>query len=89
MKYSDIKLNVTSFFRLPLSGNWFYCICNRFVRLPTLEKIMATITSTMYSLMWILMEAIQFAYMAYLIWRDRNDVVRRHRERIRASVVSA
>ncbi len=50
---------------------------------------MATISSTMYSIMWILMEAIQFAYMAYLIWRDRNDVVRRHRERIRASIVSA
>lgn len=50
---------------------------------------MATISSAIYSLMWILMEAIQFAYMAYLIWRDRNDVTRRHRERIRASIVSA
>ena len=50
---------------------------------------MATITSTMYSLMWILMEAIQFAYMAYLIWRDRNDVTRRYRERVRASIASA
>lgn len=50
---------------------------------------MATITGTIYSIMWILVEAIQFAYMAYLIWRDRNDVVRRHRERIRASIASA
>ena len=50
---------------------------------------MATITSTMYSLMWILMEAIQFDYMAYLIWRDRNDVTRRYRERVRASIASA
>ncbi len=51
--------------------------------------MMSTVTATLYSLLWILMEAIQFGYMAYLIWRDRNDVTRRYRERVRASIASA
>lgn len=50
---------------------------------------MTSLYGSIYSIMWILMEALQFAYMAYLIWRDRNDVTRRHRERVRASIVSA
>ena len=50
---------------------------------------MQTIVATTSTILWILLEAIQFAYMAYLIWRDRNDVTRRYRERGRASIVSA
>ena len=50
---------------------------------------MPSFTGTLYSLMWILMEAIQFAYMAYLIWRDRNEFTRRYRERVRASIAGA
>lgn len=50
---------------------------------------MQSIVATATTLLWILLEAIQFAYMAYLIWRDRNDVTRKYRERVRASVASA
>jgi hypothetical protein len=50
---------------------------------------MQSIVATATTLLWILLEAIQFGYMAYLIWRDRNDVTRKYRERVRASVASA
>jgi len=50
---------------------------------------MQSVVATATTILWILLEAIQFAYMAYLIWRDRNDVTRRYRERVRASVISA
>jgi hypothetical protein len=50
---------------------------------------MQTIVATTTTVLWILLEAVQFAWMAYLIWRDRNDVSRRSRERFRASVTSA
>jgi hypothetical protein len=49
----------------------------------------ATIVSSITTALWILIEAIQFAYMAYLIWRERNNVTNRNTQRIRTAFASA
>ena len=35
-----------------------------------------TITGAVTTALWILIELIQFAYMAYMTWRHRNDTGR-------------
>ena len=48
-----------------------------------------TVISGVTTILWILIEAIQFAYMAYLMWRDRTNVTNRNFQRIRATFASA
>ena len=47
------------------------------------------VVSSVTTILWILIEAIQFAYMAYLMWRERNNVANRNNERIRSTFASA
>ena len=48
-----------------------------------------TLVSAATTALWILIEAIQFAYMAYLMWRDRNHVDNWNLQRARAAFASA
>jgi len=50
---------------------------------------MANIVGTITTAMWILIELIQFAYMAYLAWQRRNDVTSRHTQRSRSAFACA
>ena len=50
---------------------------------------MGNIVGTVTTAMWILIELIQFAYMAYLMWLRRNDVTSRHTVRARTAFASA
>ncbi len=50
---------------------------------------MANLVSSITTAMWILIELIQFAYMAYLMWLRRNDVTSRHTVRARAAFAGA
>jgi hypothetical protein len=50
---------------------------------------MTQIVSTLTTILWILIELVQFAYMAYLMWQRRNDDSSRHTERARAAFASA
>ena len=45
--------------------------------------------SSITTILWILIEAIQFGYMAYLIWKERNSVAYRNIQRIRSTFASA
>jgi len=47
------------------------------------------IISGITTALWILIEAIQFAYMAYLMWRQRTDVAHRDIQRAWTSLTSA
>jgi hypothetical protein len=49
----------------------------------------ATIVSSITTVLWILIEAVQFAYMAYLMWRERTNVTNRNIQRVRAAFASA
>ncbi|QDP46128.1 MAG: hypothetical protein Tp172DCM1112201_59 [Prokaryotic dsDNA virus sp.] len=49
---------------------------------------MTTTVNAITTLLWILIEAIQFGYMAYLMWRERN-VNGRHTVRARSAFASA
>ena len=49
----------------------------------------ASIVSAVTTALWIIIEAIQFAYMAYLMWLRRNDVTSRHTQRARSAFASA
>ena len=49
----------------------------------------STLITSITTAMWIMIELIQFAYMAYLMWRDRNNVVNRYSERARSAFASA
>lgn len=49
----------------------------------------ASIVSGLTTALWILIEAIQFAYMAYLMWKERNSVTNRNIQRIRTAFNSA
>ncbi len=49
----------------------------------------ASIVSALSTALYILIELIQFAYMAYLMWRDRHNVANRNFERIRTTFASA
>lgn len=48
----------------------------------------AAVTSITTAL-WILIELIQFAYMAYLMWRDKENVIDRYNQRARTAFASA
>ena len=49
-----------------------------------------TVISGLTTALWILIEAIQFAYMALLMWKGREDnVTDRNIQRIRAAFASA
>lgn len=50
---------------------------------------MGNIIASATTALWILIELIQFAYMAYLMWRDKNNVLDRHFQRARAAAASA
>ena len=50
---------------------------------------MGNIIASLTTALWILIELIQFAYMAYLMWRDKNNVIDRHFQRARAAAASA
>lgn len=50
---------------------------------------MANVIASLTTALWILIELIQFAYMAYLMWRDKNNVLDRHFQRARAAAASA
>jgi hypothetical protein len=50
---------------------------------------MTNVVGTITTVLWILIEAIQFAYMAYLMWLRRNDVTSRHTQRARSAFAGA
>ena len=50
---------------------------------------MSSVISSVTTALWILIELIQFGYMAYLMWRDRNNANNRNIQRARATVASA
>ena len=43
----------------------------------------ASVVSAVTTALWILIEAIQFSYMAYLFWRNRQNDVNRNTQRPR------
>jgi hypothetical protein len=49
---------------------------------------MHSAVATATTLLWILIEAIQFGYMAYLIWREKNNDYNRYNQRIRSLIAS-
>ena len=49
----------------------------------------ASMVSAVTTALWIIVEAIQFAYMAHLMWLRRNDVTSRHTVRARAAFAGA
>ena len=51
--------------------------------------LMTNIVGTITTALWILIELIQFAYMAFLAWQRRNDVTSRHSERARTAFAGA
>ena len=50
---------------------------------------MPSLLSSITTALWILIELIQFGYMAYLMWRDRNNAHNRNIQRARAAAASA
>jgi len=50
---------------------------------------MPSVISSITTALWILIELIQFGYMAYLMWRDRNNVTSRNIQRARSAFASA
>lgn len=50
---------------------------------------MTNVVGTITTALWILIELIQFAYMAFLAWQRRNDVTSRHSQRARSAFASA
>ena len=49
---------------------------------------MNSLVTSVTTALWILIEIIQFAYMAYMTWRSRN-VNNRHSQRVRAAFTYA
>jgi len=49
----------------------------------------ASVVSAVTTALWILIEAIQFAYMAYLMWRTKSNANSRHIQRARSAFASA
>ena len=49
----------------------------------------ASVVSAVTTALWILIEAIQFGYMAYLVWRSRQNDVNRNYQRPGAAVAGA
>ena len=50
---------------------------------------MSPILSAISTALWIVIEAIQFGYMAYLIWKERNSGAYRNIQRARSAFASA
>jgi len=50
---------------------------------------MPSLLSSITTALWILIELIQFGYMAYLVWRDRNNASYRNIQRARSAFASA
>ena len=50
---------------------------------------MHSLVATATTVLWILIEAIQFGYMAYLIWKERNNAYNRYSKRVRTIIASA
>ncbi len=50
---------------------------------------MPNFVASVTTALWILIELIQFAYMAYLMWRNKNNVIDRHFQRARSAAASA
>ena len=48
-----------------------------------------SILSSVTTILWILIEAIQFGYMAYLMWRNRNNALNRNIQRVRSAAACA
>ena len=49
----------------------------------------ASVVSAVTTALWILIEAIQFGYMAYLVWRNRQHDVNRNYQRTSSAFASA
>jgi len=47
------------------------------------------IIGSITTILWILIEAIQFGYMAYLMWRNRNNALNRNIQRVRTAAACA
>ena len=52
-------------------------------------NLMTNVVGTITTALWILIELIQFAYMAFLAWQRRNDVTSRHTQRARTAFAGA
>ena len=50
---------------------------------------MSSVISSITTALWILIELIQFGYMAYLIWKERNSAYNRYSQRVRTAAASA
>ena len=50
---------------------------------------MTNIVGAVTTALWILIELIQFGYMAYLMWRQRNNAYDRNIQRARAAAASS
>jgi len=49
----------------------------------------ASVVSAVTTALWILIEAIQFGYMAYLVWRSKQNDVNRYNQRHGFATASA
>ena len=54
-----------------------------------MEVNVTNVVGTITTALWILIELIQFAYMAFLAWQRRKDVTSRHTVRARSAFASA
>ena len=50
---------------------------------------MSSVISGITTALWILIELIQFGYMAYLMWKERNNANYRNIQRARAAFAGA
>ena len=50
---------------------------------------MPSLVTSLTTALWILIELIQFAYMAYLMWRDRSNANYRNFQRARSAFAGA
>ena len=50
---------------------------------------MPSILSSITTALWILIELIQFGYMAYIMWRQRNNANYRNIQRARSAFAGA
>ena len=50
---------------------------------------MPNVVASVTTALWILIELIQFGYMAYLMWRNKNNVIDRHFQRARSVAAGA
>ena len=50
---------------------------------------MPSLLSSITTALWILIELIQFGYMAYIMWRQRNNAHYRNIQRARSAFASA